>query len=361
MKTTLRQNLSIILIISVYLAIVCLKNCDIEIPNVRGRFITKFHPYYAKAKLYFCRPDLSNSWRNFQTWRPHTWRIGRIVPMNKTKTSEGAKVLFLSDSRGTGIDTSLHEREDLSDIDIVFKIWRGASYRNFEDFLLEENSVNYALTIVCGGICDFTRKERIQHKGENYSILTYKEEYNSVNLIIPRLTNIRNRLREGVIFATIPPASIVKYANIINKSQIPTELTAKFLEDQNRLINDIKKVNEWIINDSKDHQLPLIDWHRPLFPSKTKKRDSNGQTKRIEKFYDNHLVDGVHGDEWIKSKWFKRVFDIIPTYIRNKLDSSTTQSESETETWNFKRLRRDDSDEEGPSPGIKSVIVVPRY
>ena len=279
--------------------------------------------------------------------------------MSGSKGEERTNVLILTDSRGVGIDLLAYQKAELRTVKFEFRIWRGASFKNFKDFLEEEPRQEYHLIIICGGICDFTRKETVTVGEVRLKTLTYKEHYNSVEIIISRLSSIRRLLRDKVIFATIPPASILKYVGTVNKSPVPEHMLATLQVDQDRLIQDIRLVNDWIISDSKEVRLPLIDWHRPVFPSKTKKRTASRTPKRLDKFVDIHLTDGVHPDEWLKAKWHNRALDIILPLLHNQLDTSTTQSESEDDSWNFKRRKTSghEDDEDRPSQALRSIVV----
>ena len=141
-----------------------------------------------------------------------------------------------------------------------------------------------------------------------------------------------------VSVATITLASISKYSR-----HRASETDPSVQEEQDNLVKDINQINRHIIETNKNRDLPTIDLACNSFTNKLKRQGSS--RKRITKFTDKGLDDGLHPAHQLKHTWAKIIAKTVPRII-NKLNqeeqSSAEETEdSEAETWNFKRRRSD--------------------
>lgn len=138
---------------------------------------------------------------------------------------------------------------------------------------------------------------------------------------------------DKIQLCTITPASLAKY----NSNESDT--THKQQQNLNR---DIQELNQLIIEKNIERDLPTIDLARQSYTASLKKQGA--KKKRILKFTDKDLTDGVHPSTHLKHLWTSYMGPIIDK-IMDKLSSkndgednlSTDEDDGEQESWNFKR------------------------
>lgn len=252
--------------------------------------------------------------------------------------------LILTDSRGGGLSEYLNSQsyeeintnsvEQEVEIDVI--TIPGAKIQELARCIPAKiHEKPYELIIIIAGICNFTTKEG--------KLLTYGESQKETVLEI--IQDLRDTYPHAILtFATIPPASLKKNARFLNDTH-----NFSFTAQQDLLIKDIKEVNNFIVEQNIIEDSPTLDWARPTFIT-SKKRKRKGKTARkVTKFTDRHLPDGVHPNEQLKTRWFKITHKFIvrklaPTEERGtdatSHSGSSTDSDSdssEKDYGNFKR------------------------
>jgi hypothetical protein len=219
------------------------------------------------------------------------------------------KILIATDSRGSGISNQINRNQNLAslkNVKIDIRILPGAK---LDELHRAVNSAsvyqNYDLIIIVGGICNLTEKS----VWGNLNILDYPVK--DLYIVENQLSDIRQQYQDKVIFATIPPASLAKFARVKNNiDSLPSQLEAKLADSQQRLINDIFVLNDWIRQNNIENQCTNLDLNN-YNTSKSLKKSPNGGKYRIETFSDKNMYDGLHANMTLKGKWHKRTTDVI--------------------------------------------------
>ena len=232
------------------------------------------------------------------------------------------KVLFLTDSRGRGLQqyirskfstvggfagsqlefTSLVSVHPGKTIDFLL-----AEAHRFEQFRVPD------LTVFQGGICNFTHREQINNK----QVLLYSRK-NQITEFLSVIYNIRQRYGNKALIATIVPACLIKFYTIINK-ETPDRFMLKLLQQQQKdLLEDLKYVNTQIINGNKHLGVRTIDLHDKVFNVSLKKSKNKSKTRKLIRFVNTNLEDGLHPNEYLRLLLHERSFDSVIKYIEQK-------------------------------------------
>ena len=259
-------------------------------------------------------------------------------PIRKTR------ILLLSDSRGAGLK-SIIQKNTPANYDIHWDeiTLPGATLETLRKKVERASRrSNWDITIVNGGICNLTHRIKNRHETYiEYKISKLEETRQAIDQII-------QSLGDRAHICTITPASIQKYADHYNTRLNDTNIE---IEQQN-LLEDIEELNEYIKSRNIHRDFPTINLAIKSFSSKLKKQGN--KKKRITKFNDKELKDGVHPSEHLKTIWAKYIVQMatkIANNIHNRPPHSDSSSEeSENESWNFKRNKNNS----WGNPGSKS-------
>ena len=256
------------------------------------------------------------------------------------------KVLILTDSRGKSLQDSFIERAGSSSQNIVTKVIvkPGCTFEQCVEKAVSwghDPTYQYDAIVIQAGICDFTERER---QGR-IKFLKYVRQ-NQTERLEEALRKLKESLGRKALVATIIPASLKKYLEFHNQDiQIRDDIIETAASQQADLIKDIQFVNNQIIEFNKSQGNRTIDLHDRVFSSTLKKRKNKGKIKRSIIFKDSQLNDGVHPNEELNSLLHKRTWDVIEHTANEKnsaeqdLVSSQESSQSDLETWDFKRPR----------------------
>ena len=174
--------------------------------------------------------------------------------------------------------------------------------------------------VICAGICGLTEKATIDgHRCIRYPDSTREERVQSATTVIHDLTS---RFEAHINIATIVPASLHKYFNFHNANvPIPESLQ----HEQDSLLEDVSSLNDMIVTSNKNFGITTINLcNKFLSKSKKKNRRTNtGSIRRVVKFKDDQLPDGIHFSDSIKEVCFS---SIINTAIRDLEYLSTCES-----------------------------------
>ena len=236
------------------------------------------------------------------------------------------RALLISDSRGRGIKTQLIEKiPETNNITWDEIILPGATLERIQQRLERSQRRNkWDLVIIIGGICNFTTRTVTKRT----RLLEYKTS--KLDKAKEAINNILVQQGLKTHICTLTPASLVKYS---------TEPTPQTITEQEELIKDIEELNNHIATKNIERDSPTIDLARQSYTSSLKKQGN--KRKRISKFNDKDLEDGVHPSAELQDKWTTYMAQVI-SKIAHKIrpedqDESSSSEDEETESWNFKR------------------------
>ena len=225
------------------------------------------------------------------------------------RSSNRMRALVVSDSRGAGISRQVNRNQKLATLKKVrvdIRILPGATLRELRNAIANANAFHsYQLIIVVGGICDLTVKSQY----DKLNILEYPAH--DPDKVVGEFILLRDEFGDKIIFSTISPASLVKYAKVKNNIEcLPRELENRLTTSQVKLVQDLEYINSWIKEDNKQSHCTNLD-HSKFTTSCSIKKPLQGQKYRKEKFSDKNLYDGLHANSELKTKWHQRTTDVI--------------------------------------------------
>ena len=245
-------------------------------------------------------------------------------------------LVIVTDSRGRGLDYELaFSPRACNCVETYTKVCPGAKLSKLVeeareiDSQLRSRGEKADYTVIAGGICSFTRKAPLPHPGARS--LVYDTKQDCVSEIKSEIDRVRRTLGDQVSVATIPPASLIKYYQFMN-GKPPTGAFLHALERQQaKLLNDIENVNRYIINDNIRTRVETIDWDRKVHSHSLKKRTKGKSTfrKRVIRFTDKDLYDGVHANTKLQDQWFTRCVEVIYKELKKLFSSQTSSKQVE--------------------------------
>ena len=137
--------------------------------------------------------------------------------------------------------------------------------------------------------------------------------------------------------SSLTPASIIKYNSKLNSKGA----TDRDSEEHSQLIQDVEELNHFIATSNIRRDLPTIDLARQSYRASLKKQGN--KKKRILKFTDKDLTDGVHPSNHLRETWANYMAPVVTKILkkmedkRNEETLSSETEEEEPESWNFKR------------------------
>lgn len=264
------------------------------------------------------------------------------------------KILFLSDSRGYGLEAYIKANKLFKECSCTVVTKKGATIERLATEIDREEK-SFDLFVLVAGICNLTTKD------QNTGLLTYESDETKLQSIIQILRELRQKLGEKLIQATIIPACIDKYNNRIqNLRNIEISNTSNGTKrDQTNLEQDIKRINLEIIEGNIEHELEAIKLHKCVQRRQLKRVGRSGtKTKRHIKTHYTGLYDGVHPDQNLKQQLFKYICKVTnnrlvelagdrpPLRIDVDISSDSINSDfsepntsPEKDTGNFKRYK----------------------
>ena len=231
-------------------------------------------------------------------------------------------ILVISDSRGKNIKPLLIDNTPITHkIKWTTQVLPGATLENIQKRLQRgTRRDNWDLIIVLAGICDFTSRSK---ENRNISLEYKTRKTEEVRHIIDDLYNITPNLH----IATITPASLLTYSNNREKdSQIE--------EEQTNLEEDIKSINNYIIDKNISRDKPTLNLAK-ISEIRSLKKQGN-KRKRVIKYDYKELRDGLHPNTDLLQKWATCICNTVTKIVPSD-DSSSDEAD---DTWNFKRQKR---------------------
>ena len=230
------------------------------------------------------------------------------------------RILLITDSRGRGLKNLLNNSLNHK-YEIFENILSGSTIETLADWIeTETNRLGHLdAVILIGGICNFTSKETYRTCHGQINIIRYQERIDTTQ-IRGRLEALIDQLQRRLIIATIPPASLIKYLEEQERRRgirIPEGERGRLLEDlasqQRDLEWDIEDLNKWIIEKNKELAKPTLDFHNQVY--KTSKKKQRARSRRVRKFCDEDLRDGVHPNHSLLVKLCMRLDDTVTKTI----------------------------------------------
>lgn len=231
-------------------------------------------------------------------------------------------VLVLTDSRGRGLSEFLEQTafKDDQSCEVLVSVVPGGKLPGLLDqasrYLTGECRVKGKTidnVVVEAGICSLTTRRTITTEGQSRTELRYVRDVDNLIAIAESVISSYHQFPERINIATIVPASLKKYSEYHNGEALSSDATLK--GEQDHLLEDIGKLNDIIIGENKE--LPntqTIDLWRTVIKSSLKrvtKSPEDRERRRVQKFTEKNLHDGVHGNQWLQVKWFDRITQIL--------------------------------------------------
>ena len=254
--------------------------------------------------------------------------------------------LILCDSRGRDLDDYIKSSDVLTNlpncqINVEVRTRPGITLNSLDRKLHNiTRGKTYDFIIIFAGICSFTRA----HKDGTINLLVYEGENKpelALEIINKWLTKYGNRIH----IATIPPADINKFNVLKNEDWT---ITDQYKEQQNKLVRDIERVNDQIIESNIIRDQPTILTAKQTYYSATRKDRKTGKKSKIKKFTAKELTDGVHANDKLKDSWFERIVFFLHKIIQAQLKNEEHGTDSETSST--------DSDRP-PAPKRRRVVL----
>ena len=206
-----------------------------------------------------------------------------------------SRVLFVSDSRGKGVEAytkTIGFRVDN-------RIRGGATLRKLGQIAQTSASKSeYDLIVIQGGICNLTKRETGK-SGERLLQYSRGEEARVANIedIKHTLQALRLRFGPKLIFCTVIPADLHSYLKANNNYDTDRDLREHLAIQQSQLIDDINDINRYIVSISRAAGRKTIEWHKFVqrHSKKRKRKGSQLFKPSVTAFSNRYLQDdGVH-------------------------------------------------------------------
>ena len=240
-------------------------------------------------------------------------------------------VLIITDSRGRNLLPQLNKHQFIG-FKINFKVlsFPGATIESIlKRIERSSRTQSWDLYIIIAGICNLTH--RVVTKGHRF--LEYKNR--KVEECIGAVDQVFDSvLKDNLHICTFTPASLHKYSNYRNDDP-------SIKEEQDNLLQDLERINNHIKKRNISADRATIDLAKQTYSLSLKKQGS--RHKRVTKFTDKELPDGVHPSIKLEKTWAKYIAHMTVQIIRKRLqpaDDPTDESD-DSDHGNFKCQKRD--------------------
>ena len=208
-------------------------------------------------------------------------------------------VLVVTDSRGRGLSQLIRQERRFDFWNIKVAYLPSSSLEKLAvEAIQEEARIHYDRIIIFGGICSLTEKVTIGRERRLHYTLDNNREL-KVRGVIDTITDIYSRFPGKVSVCTIPPASLIKYYTVYNPGK---ELPIRLEEEQDQLIEDIEYINNVIRDQNKSAEQKTINTASRVYKHSIKRYRNQNRTRRVSRFTDKDLPDGVHCTEKVKKE-----------------------------------------------------------
>ena len=222
-----------------------------------------------------------------------------------SSSSSHTYLIILTDSRGRGLQGYLENNP--GNFTPVIKFLPGRTLEKIASIanatLPAYKNCNF-YCIIHAGICSFTIRTAVGHPSSLRYLLCERET--KLRQIINTIGQLKSAYTNRLNICTITPASLTKFFKLKHPH---APLPRGIEEEQIALLDDIFMVNTYIKQLNADHLNPNINLSARFFSHSKKKqhKSKSKATKRVTKFKDTHLVDGLHFDSEIRETCFRLI------------------------------------------------------
>ena len=244
-------------------------------------------------------------------------------------------VRIVTDSRCGGLLNYLEKDSNLNSCyKFDFQCKKGATLEVLGKLIDKKPWRKWDYAIILGGICNFTERTITEDK----KLLVYTRKHSRVPELKSLITELKAKHKESLNIATIPPAYLENYFkhNNQNNGILSQQEITEQEKQQKQLEEDIKEVNEKIIEINRQEQTDTINLEEKSYVSSLKnKKRKKGKPDRVLRLKKRNFPDGVHADEELRELWFRRIAGVLLKQSQKR----KLESDSESETWDHKRRR----------------------
>ena len=239
--------------------------------------------------------------------------------------SEIFTTIFVSDSRGKGIDDFVGNHPTPVNHQYVFVIRPGKSLAQLTPAIIDtinSHDINKLYCIVSAGICGLTDKTRVKGKLALRYKSIFRDEKVTTNIDVAKF--LKSSYGDKINICSIIPADLVKYYQFHNRDSVIPEF---LVQEQLALEEDVETINK-VLLDLNSISVTNINLSSRLQTKSKKRRQRSGAKivyRRVSKFVYTRLTDGVHYSPDLRNLLFGLIID---TAIR---DITSTLAHSQPE------------------------------
>lgn len=216
-------------------------------------------------------------------------------------------VLVVTDSRGSDLRGALQPVKIGSPCNIKVAFLPGANLEKIAVETIQEERRNYySRIIIFGGICSFTDKVDTQEEKRLYYPLATSEA--KKNRALETIKDLYRRFGDRINVCTVPPASLTKYYRVKNHTD---SLPEGIEEEEKKLLEDIEALNDEIRTINQEAGVTTLNTSSRVYKHSLKRYKNKATTRRVSKFSDENLPDGLHFNRQLKERINSIVVDII--------------------------------------------------
>ena len=259
-------------------------------------------------------------------------------------TAVRPKIIIFTDSRGRGLQEFINNHPESGNYDNIISILPGNDLNQISVSMTQVTNAlptdNY-FCVVFAGICGLT--ERSNNDGIRKISYPLDSRDIKTQSIITTIQDLNQRFANKITVCTIIPASLHKHFALNNPNQTPpTELEA----EQAALLEDIETINTHIIQSNTGPNININlskRFHRQI--KKKRQKTTTLSYRRLTRFSDKELPDGVHLSNAAKSICFNLIYNsairnlnlqLAPSSAAEETSQTSSQDDSDAD-WDFKR------------------------
>ena len=257
-------------------------------------------------------------------------------------------IVTVADSRGRGLGDFLrHGVEHMHDITIQDSSRGGANYDQLTETAkaltknaIRANPSHRVILVLFGGICSFTQVTRRGSESE----ITYERDETRVASLKRKLDDLYDFCKSKgfyLLSTSIIPASLQKAQDHYIQTR---RLSVPHLPDiesrQSDLEADIAEFNSYVKIKAESESCAHVNLHKEIQKNAIKGKRKHCKRRVTTTDYAK-LTDGVHPTEDLKIQLSSKIQQAC-LFLINDTDWDTeasTQSETEPDTWQFKRRK----------------------